>query len=243
MSVAMSRLRAISRIVAMLATTAVLYPIWFIRRSRRKAIVRRWHASMARILGVRVTIEGHLPTDAVFLVSNHLGYLDIFLIGGILEVLFIAKSEIRHWPGMGGLASTTGTIFIDRRSRRDTLRVSSVIESAIRDRHAVVLFPEGTTTAQNVRLLPFRSSLLEVAALNALPVHTAAIRYSVPEAEWRNDDPFGPHFWRLLHVPRIDATLRFGGSTVSSDRKELAGRLWEEVSRLLGAAPQEPADR
>jgi 1-acyl-sn-glycerol-3-phosphate acyltransferase len=232
-NVVMSRLRAISRIVAILGTTAVLYPIWFIRRSRRKAIVRRWHASMARILGVRVTIDGQPPADPVFLVSNHLGYLDIFLLGGILEVLFIAKAEIRNWPGLGVLASTTGTIFIDRRSRRDTLRVSSIIESAIRDRHAVVLFPEGTTTSENVTLLPFKSSLLELAAQNALPVHAAAIRYSVPEAAWPGDDPFGPHFWRLLQVPRIDATLRFGGSTVARDRKELANRLWEEVRRLL----------
>src|SRR5258708_4319005 len=230
----MSRLRAVARILAMLATTAVLYPIWFFARRRRTAIVRRWHAAMARLIGVRVTIDGEPPGNLVFLVSNHVGYLDIFLLGGVLEVLFIAKSEIRHWPGLGALAATTGTIFIDRRSRRDTLRVSSIIEAAIRDRHAVVLFPEGTTTAENVRLLPFRSSLLEVAALSSLPVHTAAIHYSVPEAEWRNDDPFGPHFWRLLQVPRIDATLRFGGSRVSGDRKDLAGRLWEEVSRLIG---------
>src|SRR5437763_2605287 len=100
----MSRLRAIARIAAMLSTTAVLYPIWFLWRSRRRAIVRRWHASMARILGLHVTIDGLPPADPMFLVSNHLGYLDIFLLGGTLEVLFIAKSEIRQWPGLGVLA-------------------------------------------------------------------------------------------------------------------------------------------
>ncbi len=232
----MSRLRAVARILAMLATTAVLYPIWFFARRRRTAIVRRWHAAMARLIGVRVTIDGEPPGNLVFLVSNHVGYLDIFLLGGVLEVLFIAKSEIRHWPGLGALAATTGTIFIDRRSRRDTMRVSSIIESAIRDRHAVALFPEGTTTAGNVTLLPFKSSLLEVAALNALPVHAAAIHYSVREAAWNDDELFGLHFWRLLQVPRIDATLRFGGATVSHDRKELASRLWEEVHGLLTPA-------
>ena len=91
----------------------------------------------------------------------------------------------------------------------------------------------GTTTQEGVPLLPFRSSLLDVAARENLPVHYAAIRYSNGNAAWPGAEPFGPHLWRLLHSDPFDAIVRFGGSIAGSDRKELASRLWEDVLKLL----------
>ncbi|HWS71209.1 MAG TPA: lysophospholipid acyltransferase family protein, partial [Thermoanaerobaculia bacterium] len=147
-----------------------------------------------------------------------------------LEAVFVAKADIRSWPLLGGLASSTGTIFIDRGSRRDTLRVGATIERALANGRAVVVFPEGTST-DGAAVLPFKSSLLDVAARNALPVHYATIGYSIAEAAWGDDEPFGRHAWRLLQQPRIEATLRFGAApVVSDDRKELARELWERVS-------------
>ena len=218
------------RIFRMLAITLLLYPLYLALPRRRAAIVKRWHAGIARIVGVHATVEGTPPSGAVLLVANHLGYLDVFLLGGIIEAVFVAKADIRGWPLLGGLASSTGTIFIDRGSRRDTLRVGALIERAIANGRAVVVFPEGTAT-DGSSVLPFKSSLLDVAARNALPVHYATIRYSIAEAAWGGDEPFAGHAWRLLQQPRIDATLRFGAApVVSDDRKVLARELWERVS-------------
>lgn len=218
------------RIARMVLVTLRLYPLYLALPAKRAAIVRLWHASMAKILGLHATIDGTPPRGAFLLVANHLGYVDVLLLGGILEAIFVAKADIRGWPLLGALAGSTGTIFIDRASRRDTLRVGELIERALARGRAVVVFPEGTAT-DGSRVLPFKSSLLDVAARKQLPVHFATIGYSIAEAAWGGDEPFGAHAWRLLQQPRIDATVRFGAApVVSGDRKELARELWRRVS-------------
>ncbi|MCU1350263.1 MAG: 1-acyl-sn-glycerol-3-phosphate acyltransferase [Acidobacteria bacterium] len=223
------RLLALCRIVTMAAMTIVLYALYLARPARRAALTRRWHARMAGILGLRATIEGAPPAGAFLLVSNHLSYVDVLLLGSVLEAVFVAKADIRGWPLLGALASSTGTIFIDRASRRDTFRVAGAIERALAKGRAVVVFPEGTST-DGTSVLPFKSSLLDVAARHTLPVHYATIRYATAEAAWGDDEPFTTHAWRLLQQPRIEATLRFGPApVVSTDRKLLARELWEGV--------------
>jgi 1-acyl-sn-glycerol-3-phosphate acyltransferase len=221
---------ALSRILRMTLVTLALYPLYLALPARRAAIARRWHAAMARILGLRATIVGEPPSGAFLLVANHLGYVDVLLLGSVLECVFVAKADVRGWPLLGGLAASTGTIFIDRASRRDTLRVGAAIERALARGRAVVVFPEGTST-DGSGVLPFKSSLLDVAARDRLPVHYAKLGYSIAEAAWGGDEPFGAHAWRLLQQPRIEATLRFGGeAVVSDDRKALARELWERVA-------------
>jgi len=232
----MTRLRAAMRLLLAGAATAALYALWLAAgRSRaglRKRIVRRWTVTMGRIFGLRPHVAGIRPDGAFLLVANHVSWLDIFLLGSTSEVVFIAKAEMRGWPVIGPLATSTGTIFVDRRSRRDALRVSAAIEQAVRNGTSVVLFPEGTSS-DGERVLPFKSALLESAARNGLPVHYAALRYQEPRAAWPDDRPFGEHAWQVLQLPRIDATVRFGGAVTAGDRKELAQKLWHEVSAAL----------
>jgi 1-acyl-sn-glycerol-3-phosphate acyltransferase len=236
----MKRVRATVRLLLAGTATAVLYAIWLAvgraRASLRKRIVRLWTIAMGRIFGLRPRVEGAGPAGAILLVANHVSWLDILLLGSLREVVFIAKAEMRSWPVIGPLATSTGTIFIDRGSRRDTLRVSEAIAQAVRNGTSVVLFPEGTSTDGN-RLLPFKSALLESAARHALPVHYAALRYATPQAPWPDDTPFGKHAWQVLQVPRIEATVQFGGAVTAPDRKELAAKLWHEVSAALSLSP------
>jgi 1-acyl-sn-glycerol-3-phosphate acyltransferase len=220
-------LRRLTRLIAILTTTAFLYTIYLV--TRRKRIVRLWMSAMARILGVRVDISGSRPTGAFLLVSNHLGFLDILVLGAATGVVFVAKSEIAGWPGLGQLASITGTIYIDRRSPRDAIRVSETIANAVRGGTAVAIFPEGQST-DGSSVLPFKAALLESAAREQLPVHPATLHYDRDEAKWYGDETFGANFWRLLAVPRVNAALRFGDAIRSHDRKELARLLHAVVS-------------
>lgn len=213
--------------MAILATTAFLYTIYLV--TRRKRIVRLWMSATARILGVRVDISGMRPTGAFLLVSNHLGFLDVLVLGAATEVVFVAKSEIAGWPGLGHLACITGTIYIDRQSARDAIRVSDAIARAVRGGASVAIFPEGVST-DGRSVLPFKPALLEPAAREELPVYPARLHYDRDEAKWYGDETFGANFWRLLAVPRINAAVRFGDAIRSHDRKELARRLHAIVS-------------
>jgi len=221
-------LRRLARLIAILATTAFLYTIYLV--TRRKRIVRLWMSAMARILGVRVDVRGTRPTGAFLLVSNHLGFLDILVLGAATEVVFVAKSEIAGWPGLGHLASVTGTIYIDRQSARDAIRVSDTIASAVRGGAAVAIFPEGVST-DGSSVLPFKPALLESAAREELPVYPARLHYDRDEAMWYGDETFAANFWRLLALPHVNAALRFGDAIRSRDRKELARRLHAIVSK------------
>ena len=47
-------------------------------------------------------------------VSNHVSYLDIFILGSMTKGLFVAKSEIKSWPLINKITRLGRTIFIER---------------------------------------------------------------------------------------------------------------------------------
>ena len=240
----MGRLRAVLRLIAIAVSTLVLHTIYMIgrpltRRSRRwrNVMVRAWARTLSRCLGLRSVVEGPRPSGSFLLVSNHVSYVDILLIAQHADVVFVAMSDMREWPAIGKLAASVGTIFIDRKSRRDAVRVGSIVEDAVRAGASVALVPEAASS-DGTDVLPFKPALLERAARDAQPVHFAAIRYAQSEVAW-GDVPLGPHAWTLLQLPRIDASLEFGGSVTARDRKELAETLWREVrKRVVTSSPR-----
>lgn len=245
----LTRLRVVFRLLRLSTSTAVLYATYRIglvllpqarRNAWRNRMVRLWAAAVGRAIALRPSMSGERPTGRFVLVSNHLSYVDILLLAQFVDVAFIAKSEVRSWPALGTLAASTGTIFVDRSSRRDAVRVLGEMEAALDRGLSVALFPEGTST-NGSELLPFRSSLLDIAAKSGERVVPVAIRYSTaPDAPhasdsvcWWGDTEFVAHFLALLHLPYIDGHARFGAPVQSGDRKELAQRLEADVKALL----------
>lgn len=195
--------------------------------------MRRWSNGCLRIMGARVEIEGEVPEPPYFLVSNHLGHVDIFLLGLRVGARFVAKREVRGWPVIGHMCEAAGTLFIDRERRRDLLRMNELIAGAMEEGRGVLLFPEGTSS-RGEELLPFKPSLLDLPAKQGWPVHYATIHYETPAGEppaglfvcWWGGMPFLPHFQRLCEMRGFTARLRFGPAPVEADnRKELAIRL------------------
>ena len=140
---------------------------------------------------------------------------------------------------LGRIIEQLDTIFIDRSSRRDVVRVNEQIECALQAGDGVVLFAEGTSTSGE-RVLPLKPSLLELAAQKGLPVSYASISYGVPAGAtpahesvcWWGDMTFAEHFFDLLKLPGFEARIVFGPDTIrESDRKQLARRLHENIAR------------
>lgn len=203
---------------------------------------------------VDLEVRGTPPQHGAFLVANHLSYVDIPVIARFLPPRFVAKAEIRGWPLIGWCCRAVETIFIDRSSRRDTVRVGAQMREGIERGDNIVLFPEGTSGPGH-GLLPFKPSLLAPAASAELPVHYAAIRYetSPPDppaflsVSWWGDMPFGPHAHGLLALRRIRAVIHFAEDPVSDcDRKELARKLREGIDSLfepmVDFEPKSPED-
>lgn len=200
-------------------------------RGRRQ--VRRWARGLLRLLSIDVVVEGTPPTPPFFLVANHLSYLDIVVLLSELDTVFVAKREVRAWPVFGLGARAIGCIFVDRESRRDTVRVTDAMRRRLAEGAGILLFAEGTSS-DGTTVLPLRSSLLELPAADALPVHTAALSYHTdpgdpPAAEslcWWGDMTFLPHLALVCRLGPSVARVAFGRTAVSgADRKRLAAEL------------------
>lgn len=197
------------------AIVLTLFP-WLSDQSRLRTELR-WHRGLLRILNIRLRLHGVVPDLSVhkmFLVSNHISWLDIYLLNAVRPVRFVSKSEVRSWPIVGWLAYKTGTLFIDRTKRHDTARVNHEISSVLEQGGCVAVFPEGTTSDGSM-LRPFHASLLQPAVHSKCKVWPVAIRY-IHDNGTLNAAPayvdelsFGDSLLQILSQPVIYADMVF----------------------------------
>lgn len=203
-----------------------------------------WMQGMSRsflqLLCCEVRVVEEVPRQGL-IVSNHLGYVDILVIGSVCPAVFVAKSEVRRWPVFGWLSEMAGAIFVERtRSRAVRGQLAEIVRPLAKG-VPVALFPEGTSS-DGSRVLPFYSSLLEAARLAERPVTPCAIRYELEgggcvgrEVCYWGDMVFGLHLFKLLSKKSLRASVSFGEPRpLVSDRKREAVRFQTEVAGLLG---------
>lgn len=209
-------------------------------RNRQRAM-SGWCQGVCRALAVKVEVRGEPPRHPCLLVCNHLGYLDIPVIGSQVGTLFVSKSEVADWPIVGHLATRASTIYVERARKRGLPDVNAQIRAALERGDGVVIFPEGTSSG-GASVLPFRPSLLAAAAELSLEVRMARLSYATgprdPDASqsvcWWGEMTFVPHVLALLHLDEIRASLTFVAESVAAeDRKDLAQALWHGVFHAL----------
>lgn len=233
--------RVAAHFVHAAGVAGVGYPL--MSPARRRLALQRWSAKLIRHLGAQLTVHGEPPRDEhapFLLVSNHVSWLDIFAINAAVPTRFVAKSEVRDWPLVGWLCVKADTLFIERERRRDLARLDGAISNALRERCAMGVFLEGTTT-DGSEVLPFHSSLLRPAqALNA-PIYPVAIQYRrsdgsiCTEAAYDGDKSAYDTLRLMLTQREFHAHVHFLPplSPASVHRKELARQAREAiVSRL-----------
>ncbi len=244
------RARQVWRLSLVVLWTLVSYTLWLpgalvtLGSARRHQawnnwIQRTWTRGLLRALGFAVEVRGVAPAKPFFMVANHLSYVDVLVFGSQLGATFISKAELGSWPVLGHLARITGTLFINRDSKRDAIRVLEEIDRAITRGAGVVLFPEGTSSRGD-RVHPLRPALLHWAATRSFPVHTATVSYLSGDPRrpadlaicWWGDMEFAPHLTQLLAARRPRAVLSFHPTPVTgNDRRPLALALREQLMR------------
>jgi len=161
------------------------------------------------ILGIRLTVRGKPMRDRGGIVANHSSWLDIFTLNACDRVYFVSKSEVAGWPGIGGLARATGTVFITR-DPREARDQQALFEARLRANHRLLFFPEGTST-DGRRVLPFKPTLFAAffsEGLRAIHIQPVTVIYHAPAGQdprflgWWGDMAFGPHLLKLMASPR-----------------------------------------
>lgn len=57
---------------------------------------------VCKILSIRIEKHGNTEeAPPIFFVSNHSSYLDIIVLGALIDGSFIAKAEVKKWPFFG----------------------------------------------------------------------------------------------------------------------------------------------
>jgi lyso-ornithine lipid O-acyltransferase len=218
-------------------------------RGRFERVVSWWLGRAARIAGVRVCVRGTPVPGPALLVSNHVSWLDIPVLGGIAPMGFLSKAEVRRWPVLGWFATVAGTRYIERGAHATADVVRRIVADLGLGRR-VHVFAEGTTTdGRDVRR--FHPRLLAAAQEAACPVQPVAIRYLPAADGGPGPAPFIDnavlffHALRVLAEPRIDVEVTFlpALGADDKDRRGIAEEARQAVRAVVRAQAPDKAER
>lgn len=265
----MAELKAGLIIFVLTIVSLVLIPLqWLAVKFRlpiRRNLPHIWHRIATRLVGIRIRHIGTPTADRPLLIAaNHASWVDITVIGSLMPLSFIAKSEVSGWPVFGLFAKLQRTVFVNRTRPTETGRVADAIAERMAEGDAMVLFAEGTSNDGNC-VLPFRSALLGAATRAAgngdeakVWVQPLSVAYQGfyglpmgrahrPHVAWYGDMELPGHLWGIFTHGALDVIVTWGEPVLvdgKTDRKALTRHLEREVRAMTVASvlqrPMEP---
>ncbi len=237
--------------------------------SAKVVFARCYWATFASLIGVKVRVigtpAGRVEGRPIIYVSNHSSWVDIPVIGGVLDGCFIAKSDVATWPVIRTIARLGRTVFVSR-YRASTGKERDAMLAVLRAGDNLILFPEGTSS-DGSRVLPFRTAFFALAEARSGedPVSMPLIqplsvvydrlgglpagRACRPVFAWYGDMDIASHFWRLAQHVGLRATVLLHAPldpACFGDRKALSKAVWQIVadgaSTLRQNRPARPLD-
>ena len=222
----LAKLAAIVSLWTFFSGFVVLVHVWLsiLGIANRWEVVSRLTCSLTlllrTILNIKVTVvgdAGQLEGGGTVIISNHLGYIDGFVLGSLFPVVFVSKREVKKWPVIGLWTILCGTIFINRQKKDQVGLLVSEMSRKLKEGANILLFPEGRAT-NGERMLPFQTAPLAAPLRNRSIIVPVSLVYksvddkAVSKANrdliyCYDDMDFVPHFWKLLSLRRIEAVV------------------------------------
>lgn len=244
--------RGVARLLAV--AWHVFHGVWIAGRELRHASelhrhqrIQWWAQRLLHLMGIEVTVVG--PGGAPgphLLVANHVSWLDIMVVHAVCpQARFVSKADVKHWPVLGWLVEAAGTLFIERESKRDALRVVHQMAAALQAGQTVAVFPEGTTSDGH-RLLPFHANLLQAAVATGAPIQPLALRFTEPghavspRAAYIGETTLLQSLWRIASGSGLQVRITWLSVVLTQgiERRVLARMLQEHIAAAL--PPEEP---
>jgi len=239
---AMEYLLAITRIILLipiylffgLLGLGLLFIYFFSKANYYRTVIfflQLWAQCSCLFFNIKVKVShGPKVVPGSLIIANHVGVPDIFVMGACFPSFFVAKSEIKRWPGMGWLTQLGATIFVDRNRKQQVRSTVNQIQYRLKAKCSVILFPEAQAT-DGKSILPFKSSHFESAVQLEKPIVPVVIRYHDNKkpsiACWYNIN-FLTHLVRLLKQKQLDVTIQILPSLEGEvDRKILAKKCYD----------------
>jgi 1-acyl-sn-glycerol-3-phosphate acyltransferase len=205
------------------------YPVFLIRKS--------WSVLILRLFGLKLKVIGKQSYNSTIFVSNHISWTDILVIQSVLDIIFVAKSDVKKMPGLGFLAGIANTVFIDRNPQKIS-KDSLILKKKIEKGELICFFPEGTST-DGLRVLKFKSGFFQLLFDGIYnqnkyikKVQPLSIYYKVHNKNlskdfygWWGSMSIISHITKILCLSSGSVELKFHDSLNSeefNDRKEIA---------------------
>ena len=205
------------------------YPVFLIRKS--------WSVLILRLFGLKLKVIGKQSYNSTIFVSNHISWTDILVIQSVLDIIFVAKSDVKKMPGLGFLAGIANTVFIDRNPQKIS-KDSLILKKKIEKGELICFFPEGTST-DGLRVLKFKSGFFQLLFDGIYnqnkyikKVQPLSIYYKVNNKNlskdfygWWGSMSIISHITKILCLSSGSVELKFHDSLNSeefNDRKEIA---------------------
>jgi 1-acyl-sn-glycerol-3-phosphate acyltransferase len=144
------------------------------RDSCAHALAREWAQTGLAMNGSSIHLSGleNVPTTGgVLFVANHQSNFDIpILIGHVpRDKGFIAKQELLKVRPFGRWMKYIGCVFINRADPRQSVQAISDAAQSLIAGHSLVIFPEGTRSADGT-VGPFKAGSLKLALMAKVPI-------------------------------------------------------------------------
>ena len=218
---------------------------------KRNQMVRAWAHHILGIFGLSLTVVKPHDLDPEaekrMLIGNHISWIDIYVLQSVTAARFVAKAELANWPVLGHLIARTGTVFIERGKRSDTLRINQTIMNRLADGTTIGVFPEGTTT-DGRDVLKFHANLLQAAMDGGYEIVPFCLRYTDADGNYTDlpayigDLSFWDSIKLMLRAKRLHCELTFF-SPLEQDgrgRRELAAAAENMIrERIKGFTAQD----
>lgn len=222
---------------------SVVATIWpFAKKLTKIKLIKWWSKKLLKYFAIQIIATGNIPdshlSNTMFL-ANHVSWADIYALNSILPLQFIAKSDINNWPILGYLVRKSGTIFINRSSRKDTARIVDTTTDNLLAGGNIGFFPEGTTS-DGTTLLRFKSSIVQAAINAKSPLHPVAVRYPLPgggintDMAYAGDTTMGEAMTHALKQKLSIVELHFLTPILpNANRQQLTQMAFESISSKL----------
>lgn len=181
----MRTLIAYLRFIAVIASMAIMvlaviiiqpFSLHFVQWQVRKL----WTRCLIGSTGAKLRLSGYplKPAELAnsMMVSNHISWLDTVVMLRLHFVRYIGKIEMLNWPILKNVIKAGGTIFINRKNKKDLISVNQQVATLLSNGATVGLFPEGRTTL-GTEILPFKAPILEAARIANSKIYPIVLSY------------------------------------------------------------------
>lgn len=228
-----------------IATSYLFYPIMS-KGGWRKLFHKPWARGMLRAVGAKLEINGSIGNDYIqpntMFVQNHISWLDTLVMSSVYCTNYVGKVEMLKWALLKNIIIAGGTVFIDRKNKRDLVLANKKIADVMQDGWAMGLFPEGTTS-DGSQVMPFHASIFESAMIAKSKVVPVIIRYRNYDGTPCKEVTFSKKRW----MESVWSTLRLKGFIIKIDilqpvnatdfpnREALSQYMYQQISTVYNS--------